>query len=42
MARDTKDNRWCTIDEKFPKIAKDPRNLWLGISADGVDLNTGN
>nr|GEV14520.1 hypothetical protein [Tanacetum cinerariifolium] len=31
-----------TIDEKFPKIAKDPRNLQLGISADGVDVNTGN
>ncbi|GJY91461.1 ribonuclease H-like domain-containing protein [Tanacetum coccineum] len=33
---------WRTIDEKFPKIAKDPRNLRLGISADGVDVNTGN
>nr|GEV58961.1 hypothetical protein [Tanacetum cinerariifolium] len=32
---------WCTIDEKFPEIAKDPRNLWLGISADGVDVNSG-
>ncbi|GJV53862.1 putative transposon, En/Spm-like protein [Tanacetum coccineum] len=30
------------IDEKFPKIAKDPRNLRLGISADGVDVNRGN
>ncbi|GJV17967.1 ribonuclease H-like domain-containing protein [Tanacetum coccineum] len=33
---------WRTIDEKFPKIAEDPRNLRLGISADGVDVNTGN
>nr|GEV61808.1 hypothetical protein [Tanacetum cinerariifolium] len=33
---------WRTIDEKSPKIAKDPRNLRLGISADGVDVNTGN
>ncbi|GKB35025.1 hypothetical protein Tco_0879967, partial [Tanacetum coccineum] len=33
---------WYTIDEKFPKIAKDTRNLRLGISADGVDVNTGN
>ncbi|GKF21984.1 hypothetical protein Tco_0074306, partial [Tanacetum coccineum] len=33
---------WHTIDEKFPKIAEDPRNLQLGISADGVDVNTGN
>ncbi|GJS43994.1 putative transposon, En/Spm-like protein [Tanacetum coccineum] len=32
---------WRTIDEKFPKIAKDLRNLWLGISADGVDVNSG-
>nr|GEU96025.1 hypothetical protein [Tanacetum cinerariifolium] len=32
---------WRTIDEKFPKIAKDPRNLRLGISADGVDVNSG-
>ncbi|GKC84270.1 putative reverse transcriptase domain-containing protein, partial [Tanacetum coccineum] len=33
---------WCTIDEKFPKIAEDPRNLRLGISGDGVDVNTRN
>ncbi|GJY29924.1 putative reverse transcriptase domain-containing protein [Tanacetum coccineum] len=33
---------WRTIDEKFPEIAEDPRNLRLGISADGVDVNTGN
>ncbi|GJS85674.1 putative transposase-associated domain-containing protein [Tanacetum coccineum] len=33
---------WRTIDEKFPKIVEDPRNLRLGISADGVDVNTGN
>nr|GEW34163.1 hypothetical protein [Tanacetum cinerariifolium] len=32
---------WRTIDEKFLKIAKDPRNLRLGISADGVDVNSG-
>ncbi|GJU04996.1 putative transposase-associated domain-containing protein [Tanacetum coccineum] len=33
---------WRTIDEKFPKITEDTRNLRLGISADGVDVNTGN
>nr|GEX45290.1 hypothetical protein [Tanacetum cinerariifolium] len=33
---------WRIIDEKFPKFAKDPRNLRLGISADGVDIKTGN
>ncbi|GKA48436.1 putative transposase-associated domain-containing protein [Tanacetum coccineum] len=33
---------WSTIDEKFPEIAEDIRNLRLGISADGVDVNTGN
>ncbi|GKD44119.1 putative transposon, En/Spm-like protein, partial [Tanacetum coccineum] len=33
---------WRTIDEKFPEIAEDIRNLRLGISADGVDVNTGN
>lgn len=27
---------WRTIDEKFSEIAKDPRNLRLGISTDGV------
>ncbi|GKD59247.1 putative reverse transcriptase domain-containing protein [Tanacetum coccineum] len=32
---------WRTIDEKFPEIAKDPRNLRLGILADGVDVNSG-
>ncbi|GJW29842.1 putative reverse transcriptase domain-containing protein [Tanacetum coccineum] len=31
-----------TIDEKFPEIAEDTRNLQLGISAHGVDVNTGN
>ncbi|GJV26242.1 putative transposase-associated domain-containing protein [Tanacetum coccineum] len=33
---------WRTIDEKFPKITKDTRNLRLGISADRVDVNTRN
>ncbi|GKA51645.1 putative reverse transcriptase domain-containing protein, partial [Tanacetum coccineum] len=33
---------WRTIDEKFPKIAVDPRNLRLEILANGVDINTGN
>ncbi|GJY19967.1 glutamate receptor 2.8-like protein [Tanacetum coccineum] len=28
--------------EKFPEIVEDTRNLQLGISADGVDVNTGN
>nr|GFB04329.1 hypothetical protein [Tanacetum cinerariifolium] len=32
---------WRTIDEKFLEIAKDPRNLRLGISADEVDVNSG-
>nr|GEW94756.1 hypothetical protein [Tanacetum cinerariifolium] len=31
----------ASIDEKFLEIAKDSRNLWLGISADGVDVNSG-
>ncbi|GJZ96142.1 RNA-directed DNA polymerase, eukaryota [Tanacetum coccineum] len=38
----TDSQAWRTIDEKFLKIAEDPRNLRLGISADGVDVNTGN
>ncbi|GJR87240.1 hypothetical protein Tco_0211251 [Tanacetum coccineum] len=38
----TDSQAWRTIDEKFPEIAEDTRNLWLGISADGVDINTGN
>ncbi|GJR72740.1 putative transposon, En/Spm-like protein [Tanacetum coccineum] len=33
---------WRTIYEKFPEIAEDPRNLRLGILADGVDVNIGN
>ncbi|GKD48477.1 putative reverse transcriptase domain-containing protein [Tanacetum coccineum] len=33
---------WRTIDEKFPEITEDTRNLRLGISADGVDVNMGN
>ncbi|GJV93462.1 putative reverse transcriptase domain-containing protein [Tanacetum coccineum] len=33
---------WRTIDEKFPEIAEDPRNLRLGISVDRVDVNRGN
>lgn len=33
---------WRTIDNEFPEIANDPRNLRLGISADGVDVNRGN
>nr|GEW28931.1 hypothetical protein [Tanacetum cinerariifolium] len=51
MAHSKEDNRWCftspidsqawrTIDEKFPKIAKDLRNLRLGTSADGVGVNS--
>lgn len=30
------------MDEKLLEIAKDPRNLRLGISVDGVDVNRGN
>ncbi|GJR59299.1 hypothetical protein Tco_1501461 [Tanacetum coccineum] len=37
----TDSQAWRTIDEKFLEIAKDPRNLRLGISADGVDVNSG-
>ncbi|GKB24016.1 hypothetical protein Tco_0863417 [Tanacetum coccineum] len=33
---------WHTIDEKFPDIAEDLRNLQLGVSVDGVDVNRGN
>ncbi|KAJ9538975.1 hypothetical protein OSB04_031708 [Centaurea solstitialis] len=33
---------WRTIDNKFPEIANDSRNLRLGISTDGVDVNRGN
>ncbi|GJS27667.1 putative reverse transcriptase domain-containing protein [Tanacetum coccineum] len=33
---------WRTMDDKFPKTVEDPRNLRLGISADGVDINTRN
>ncbi|GKC53493.1 hypothetical protein Tco_1076238 [Tanacetum coccineum] len=33
---------WCTIDEKFPEITEDSRNLRLGILADGVNINTRN
>nr|GFC20038.1 hypothetical protein [Tanacetum cinerariifolium] len=32
---------WRTIDEKFLEIAKDLRNLRLGIPADGVEVNSG-
>nr|GEY43953.1 hypothetical protein [Tanacetum cinerariifolium] len=37
----TDSHAWRTIDEKFPEIAKDLRNLRLGILADGVDVNSG-
>ena len=33
---------WKAIDDRFPEIASDPRNLRLGISTDGVDVNRGN
>ncbi|GJV90066.1 putative transposon, En/Spm-like protein [Tanacetum coccineum] len=32
---------WRTIDEKFLKMDKESENLWQGISADGVDVNSG-
>lgn len=32
---------WSAIDDRFPEIANDPRNLRSGISADGVDVNRG-
>ncbi|KAL7606445.1 hypothetical protein Lser_V15G18818 [Lactuca serriola] len=33
---------WAAIDDKYPDFSSDPRNLRLGISADGVDVNRGN
>ncbi|KAL7594807.1 hypothetical protein Lser_V15G29251 [Lactuca serriola] len=33
---------WAAIDDKYPDLACEPRNLRLGISADGVDMNRGN
>ncbi|KAL7597805.1 hypothetical protein Lser_V15G21659 [Lactuca serriola] len=33
---------WAAIDDKYPDFASEPRNLRLGISADGVDVNRGN
>ena len=33
---------WNAIDDRYPEIASDPRNLRLGISTDGVDVNRGN
>nr|GEZ57259.1 hypothetical protein [Tanacetum cinerariifolium] len=36
----TDSQAWRTINEKFSKIAKDLRNLQLGISVDGVDVNS--
>lgn len=32
---------WKNIDKRYPEIRDDPRNLRLGISADGVDVNKG-
>lgn len=32
---------WCAIDERSTKIASDARNLQIGISTDGVDVNRG-
>nr|GEV24437.1 hypothetical protein [Tanacetum cinerariifolium] len=36
----TDSQAWRTIDEKLPEIAKYPRYLRLGISADGVEVNS--
>ena len=33
---------WKAIDDRFPEIGNDPRNLRLAISTDGVDVNRGN
>ncbi|GKD57011.1 hypothetical protein Tco_1290398, partial [Tanacetum coccineum] len=38
----TDSQAWHTIDEKFLEIVEYTRNLRLGISADRVDVNTGN
>ena len=32
---------WAAIDDKYPEFGNEPRNLRLGISADGVDVNSG-
>ncbi|XP_026428816.1 uncharacterized protein LOC113324740 [Papaver somniferum] len=32
---------WREIDNNFPEIKGDPRNLRLAVSTDGVDVNTG-
>ncbi|KAL4554293.1 hypothetical protein LXL04_039589 [Taraxacum kok-saghyz] len=32
---------WAAIDDKFPEFGSERRNLRLGISADGVDVNSG-
>nr|GEW80073.1 hypothetical protein [Tanacetum cinerariifolium] len=37
----TDSKAWRTKDKKFLKVAKDPRNLRLAISADEVDVNSG-
>ncbi|GKA13043.1 putative transposase-associated domain-containing protein [Tanacetum coccineum] len=42
LCHPTDSHAWRTIDEKFPEIAEATRNLRIGISADGVDVNTGN
>ncbi|GJX47730.1 putative reverse transcriptase domain-containing protein [Tanacetum coccineum] len=41
LCHPTDSQAWRIIDEKFPEIAKDPRNLRLGISVGGVDVNSG-
>ncbi|GJW09320.1 hypothetical protein Tco_1575147 [Tanacetum coccineum] len=38
----TDSQAWRTIDEKFPEIAEDTRNLRLGISVNGVERQHGN
>lgn len=32
---------WSAINDKFPDFGFEPRNLQLGISADGVNVHRG-
>nr|KAJ0221410.1 hypothetical protein LSAT_V11C200065740 [Lactuca sativa] len=42
LSHPTDSPAWAAIDDKYPDFASEPRNLRLGISADGVDVNRGN
>ncbi|XP_026415967.1 uncharacterized protein LOC113311320 [Papaver somniferum] len=40
LRHSTDSHAWIEIDNNFPEIKGDPRNLRLAVSADGVDVNT--